>query len=346
MKKRKNCSTCGYFVRQYHRFICEACGTICCVTCLTKWIDIKTQSCKDQQILIRIPCISKNCKNEINLVETYTTLPEPYKTNIDSILQKNFKNSSNISCPCAEYNKIPFNNDPQDTSISLFRKLINYWKILRNGLSNKNRKLSTKPCPNCKTETEKDLDWDEITCINCQYEYCWVCDLKTPLHNEAKHRAYERKWLCIYVLTFLSIVFLLYQIPFLGPIIIGVPLHGLIWCYSMTWRYIVGFLFLQYFYSGFLEKRVSLLFIISSVVIIHFWGGYYTMLKIIIKGALIWKVISLIPFLKKAYQRKVLFSALKYHLIPRRALQPIFVPLVLLFVVFPIYDFVIKLLNK
>jgi len=37
------------------------------------------------------------------------------------------------------------------------------------------RKKNTKNCPQCKTPIEKNGGCNHMKCINCKYEYCWLC---------------------------------------------------------------------------------------------------------------------------------------------------------------------------
>lgn len=42
---------------------------------------------------------------------------------------------------------------------------------------------TSKRCPRCKAPTEKDGGCNHIQCINCRFEWCWLCNSKyTPYH--------------------------------------------------------------------------------------------------------------------------------------------------------------------
>ena len=43
---------------------------------------------------------------------------------------------------------------------------------------------NTKPCPECKRPIEKNMGCMHITCSQCKYEFCWMCQGKWSEHGE------------------------------------------------------------------------------------------------------------------------------------------------------------------
>jgi E3 ubiquitin-protein ligase RNF14 len=48
---------------------------------------------------------------------------------------------------------------------------------------------NTKTCPNCPYQIEKNNGCDHMTCIKCQYEFCWSCLANyDQIRREGNHR--------------------------------------------------------------------------------------------------------------------------------------------------------------
>ena len=159
-----------------------------------------------------------------------------------------------------------------------------------------------------------------MKCTKCSYQFCWTCHAKFPFHNDSLHQAPKIfrvfKLIFIALVIFLFIMLLISQLSFVKSVIVKIILigfhliinlpWGVQWLYFKLWRPFVGFLFLQSAYIYFLDNSASLeenfsamVYIISTLIITHFWGGYYLMMLIILVEALIGGCIFAVRFIRK-----------------------------------------------
>ncbi len=82
--------------------------------------------------------------------------------------------SKNISCPkckktycckCLVYHTENLTCEEFKKYLSESEKRVEEWK-----------EKNTKPCPNCQVRIEKNEGCAHMTCKNCSYEFCWLCD--------------------------------------------------------------------------------------------------------------------------------------------------------------------------
>ena len=85
----------------------------------------------------------------------------------DSFLQKS-ETSKYVECEnghkyCFECLKPPHGNESCDKNID--KQLMNWKKGKR-----------VKKCPRCQIFTEKNEGCNHMTCVNCRYQWCWLCE--------------------------------------------------------------------------------------------------------------------------------------------------------------------------
>jgi len=187
------------------------------------------------------------------------------------------------------------------------------------------RRFFTKPCPKCKTPIDKQGEWFETKCTNCKFHFCWECGVKFPDHNnsihEKKNRLIHNVHMSILALSFIFISWLVFAkfgfptFDFLGVFSFDISFRDFSWSdfslenlwygigqlYWYSWRLFVGLVFLVGFQGYFLDSSLpfelkfsSMANMIIGLIVTHFWGGYYVMLKIIGFEALIWGCYSIV----------------------------------------------------
>jgi hypothetical protein len=125
--------------------------------------------------------VMKHISHNDNLVEKYKKFKKRSeiikdknkklcpKPNCDSFLQKSNK-SKYVTCEnghtyCFECLKPPHGNKSCD--LNLENEFIKWTKGKR-----------VKRCPRCKMYTEKNEGCNHMTCTNCKYQWCWLCEGK------------------------------------------------------------------------------------------------------------------------------------------------------------------------
>ena len=99
------------------------------------------------------------------------------KPDCDSYLEKN-ELTKYVKCKngheyCFECLKLPHGNKKCDTGQE--KNLLKWMKSKK-----------VKRCPRCQIYTEKNKGCNHMTCINCQYQWCWLCE------GEYKYGHYKR----------------------------------------------------------------------------------------------------------------------------------------------------------
>ena len=164
------------------------CNHVCCTECWTNYLKALITEAK----VDRIKCVEYKCKEEISeefilnhikqdkkLVEKYykfksraSILKDPNKKycpepDCDNYLEKKGEQKY-VKCKngheyCFECLRKPHG----DSSCEQFmEKEFMIWK--------KDKRV--KKCPRCKIYTEKNEGCNHMTCTNCKYQWCWLCE--------------------------------------------------------------------------------------------------------------------------------------------------------------------------
>ena len=164
------------------------CGHLFCKNC---WFDYLKNLITEARVE-KIKCMEKGCKliisedfilNHIsedeNLIEKYNK----FKKRAEIIKDKDKKICPNPDCDsflqisnstkyvkceygheyCFECLNPPHGNKPCD-----IKQEIKFMKWI------KDKKV--KRCPNCKMYTQKNHGCNHMTCTNCEYQWCWICE--------------------------------------------------------------------------------------------------------------------------------------------------------------------------
>ena len=164
------------------------CGHICCTQCWINYLKTLILEAKVEEIkcvehkckeIISEEFILKHIKNDKKLVEKYdkfkkraNILKDPNKKqcphpDCDSFLIKD-ENIKYVKCEkgheyCFECLRKPHGVSSCD---EFMEKEFLSWK--------KDKRV--KRCPRCKIYTEKNEGCNHMTCTNCKYQWCWLCE--------------------------------------------------------------------------------------------------------------------------------------------------------------------------
>lgn len=188
----------------YPKFICS-CSF--CVDCLSNWILSEIDSLSFSLENQKIRCPNSNCYNAHQLDELKNKLNNiDALSNIESALAiKYCQKSSDIrSCPNSECKNFGFL--PKKCNFELECNMCNYkWeeydnftifkktKLFLNStisfnftfnfLSYSYEELFTNNCPSCQIPISKNGGCMHMTCLKCQYQFCWYCKKYWMKHN-------------------------------------------------------------------------------------------------------------------------------------------------------------------
>ena len=183
------CNVCFDEVEEEEKkFNALPCGHVCCTQCWVNYLKtliteakIEKIKCVDHQCgeIISEEFILKHINEDQKLVEKY----QKFKKRAEIINDKNKKQCPNPDCEgflekssqtnyvkcqnghiyCFECLRPPHGKSKCD---EVMEKDFMKWK--------KNKRV--KRCPRCKMYTEKNEGCNHMTCVSCQYQWCWLCE--------------------------------------------------------------------------------------------------------------------------------------------------------------------------
>ena len=174
------------------------CGHVCCTQCWINYLKALISEAKVEEIkcvehkcttIISESFIINHIQNDTKLVEKYykfkkraEIIKDPKKKmcpkpDCDSFLQKT--NESNY-VKCENGHEYCFNclNFPHGN--------IACEKYMEEEFMDWKKDKKVKKCPRCKIFTEKNAGCNHMTCTNCKYQWCWLCE------KEYKYDHYSR----------------------------------------------------------------------------------------------------------------------------------------------------------
>ena len=205
-EKMINCEICNELFLETKNNKLEKCGHAFCNEC---WFDSLSIKIKENK-LSSMKCLDYNCKEKLsddfirNIINKDSTLLKKYKRykleleiinspnkklcpypNCDSYLELKDLLNKDVTCKnnhifCFECLKKPHGNKPCNEDID--KSLIDYAK-----------NNFVKKCPQCGVIIEKNNGCNHITCTQCGYQWCWLCNEKYNVNHfqEGKCKGFQ-----------------------------------------------------------------------------------------------------------------------------------------------------------
>ena len=192
------CPICNRNLGENKKIIIQNCNHFSCKKCLYNFLKVKIIENK----LTFIKCLNYECNEKISdkviksiisnnekLLEKYNNyklkleiINDPNKKfcpypNCNSFLIKN-KNEEEKNTKCKNGHEYCFIclNKPHENKLC-------EEKFDDNNIKEYAKNKFIKKCPNCGTFTEKNEGCNHITCAECNYQWCWLCNQKYTINH-------------------------------------------------------------------------------------------------------------------------------------------------------------------
>ncbi|OMJ81191.1 hypothetical protein SteCoe_18367 [Stentor coeruleus] len=218
------CSICQEQKLNSELFTQALCMHIFCKNCITEYLTIRIS----ESNVLKMPCPHHDCTLEILEADIINLIPENlykkyqiFKRNeelnnspflrwcpVPDCIGYDIGNMLNdkLTCNVCEYKYCYYCSEPWHINSKC--KEINDKELDKWG--NKN---NVRYCPNCRRKVEKNNGCNHMTCVKCNYEWCWLCGEKYDSEHYAnceiiKHYKWNKPMLKILTMIFAFFVLL------------------------------------------------------------------------------------------------------------------------------------------